>query len=104
MRIIRRQPIAYQTDQPDDYDPATHSRCSCGRQFNGADSSGGHCGACHDNFNSLTAFDRHRVGKHGTDRRCLTGDEMRAKGWTPTGEFDAWRLPAPTNNPWKDRT
>jgi hypothetical protein len=23
----------------------------------------------------------HRVGKHGEDRRCLTADEILAKGW-----------------------
>jgi hypothetical protein len=100
---LPRQPIAFESDRPDDYDPAKHSRCACGRQFNGSDASGGHCtSGCHENFNSLTAFDRHRVGKFDPDeRRCLTTAEMLAKGWTPSGEFGAWRLPAPASNPWK---
>lgn len=43
------------------------------------------CLGCKEEFNSLAAFDMHRVGKHhltdGPDRRrCLTADEMTAKG------------------------
>jgi phage replication-related protein YjqB (UPF0714/DUF867 family) len=38
------------------------------------------CQGCKEYFNSTFAFDKHRVGDHGVDRRCLTPDEMRAKG------------------------
>lgn len=38
------------------------------------------CQACKQYFNSNAAFDMHRVGKHGVDRRCRTTDEMSAKG------------------------
>jgi hypothetical protein len=45
------------------------------------------CSACGDYFNSTSTFDRHRAGTfaaRGTGshaRRCLTADELRAKGW-----------------------
>lgn len=35
------------------------------------------CSACKQVFSSVSAFDRHRIGKHGKDRRCMTEDEMR---------------------------
>lgn len=38
------------------------------------------CQACKSYFNSTTAFDRHRAGEFGVDRRCRTVDEMRAIG------------------------
>jgi len=38
------------------------------------------CGGCNKYFNSNTAFDAHRVGKHGVDRRCMTEEEMSSKG------------------------
>lgn len=38
------------------------------------------CRGCGEYFNSTFAFDKHRTGEHGKDRRCLTPDEMRAKG------------------------
>lgn len=44
-------------------------------------SSRNQCGACHQYFNSNTAFERHRTGEHGKDRRCLTSEEMTKKGW-----------------------
>lgn len=37
------------------------------------------CAACLLEFNSISAFDRHRVGD-GRDRRCLTTNEMIALG------------------------
>jgi hypothetical protein len=46
------------------------------------------CAACGDLFNSTSAFDRHRAGTfapRGTwphSRRCLTADELHAKGWS----------------------
>jgi hypothetical protein len=54
------------------------------------------CGACGEDFGSLTAFDAHRVGRHDftyteglamrppreDGRRCLTVAEMNAEGFT----------------------
>jgi len=47
------------------------------------------CRACNEYFNSTFAFDKHRTGKHGVDRRCLTVDEMRAKGMSKNSA-DFW--------------
>lgn len=38
------------------------------------------CQGCKQYFNSNKAFDKHRTGKHGVNRRCLTPEEMTAKG------------------------
>jgi hypothetical protein len=38
------------------------------------------CSACHELFNSTAAFDKHRFGEYGNGRRCLTVEEMLAKG------------------------
>jgi hypothetical protein len=38
------------------------------------------CQGCKTHFNSSFAFDKHRTGEHGKGRRCLSEDEMRAKG------------------------
>ena len=38
------------------------------------------CQGCKVYFNSTTAFDKHRVGEFGGGRRCLSEDEMLAKG------------------------
>lgn len=38
------------------------------------------CPTCHLFFYSVTAFDKHRTGDHGRNRRCLKPDEMQAKG------------------------
>lgn len=50
------------------------------------------CGACGLYFNSTYAFDKHRDGPHGPERRCLTGPEMlqrkmgqNAGGWWISG-------------------
>ena len=37
------------------------------------------CGGCREYFNSTESFEKHRTGKFGVDRRCLTPDEMIAK-------------------------
>jgi hypothetical protein len=42
------------------------------------------CSTCREFFNSISVFDRHRVGNwenRGATRRCLSVHEMRAKGW-----------------------
>jgi hypothetical protein len=38
------------------------------------------CQSCKEYFNSNKAFERHRTGEHGKDRRCRTTEEMLAKG------------------------
>lgn len=39
------------------------------------------CAGCGQYFNSSNAFDKHRTGEHaGGNRRCLTADEMTARG------------------------
>lgn len=38
------------------------------------------CQACKEYFNSGFAFDKHRTGKFGVDRRCKTADEMHSEG------------------------
>ena len=38
------------------------------------------CPSCGDLFGGFTAFDMHRVGEHGLDRRCRTPDEREAVG------------------------
>jgi hypothetical protein len=38
------------------------------------------CPTCHEYFNSNGAFDKHRTGPHGVNRRCSTQEEMKEKG------------------------
>lgn len=38
------------------------------------------CPSCGEHFNSTHAFEKHRHGDFGVDRRCMTVDEMREKG------------------------
>jgi hypothetical protein len=38
------------------------------------------CPSCDKYFNSTYAFEKHRVGDHGVDRRCKTTEEMLSKG------------------------
>lgn len=38
------------------------------------------CQSCKQYFNSTGAFDKHRTGKFEVDRRCMTVEEMEAKG------------------------
>ena len=39
------------------------------------------CAGCAELFNSTFSFDKHRVGSHGVDRRCLTPTAMLEKGF-----------------------
>ena len=48
------------------------------------------CTGCGCYFNSTRAFDLHRVGSHGVDRRCRTADEMRERGMV-LGSDGFWR-------------
>jgi hypothetical protein len=38
------------------------------------------CQGCLSYFNSNYAFDKHRTGEHGKDRRCMTTEEMLEHG------------------------
>jgi hypothetical protein len=38
------------------------------------------CGRCREYFNSNNAFELHRTGQHGIDRRCRTPAEMIDRG------------------------
>ena len=57
------------------------------------------CRGCGLYFNSNTAFDGHRTGTFGVDRRCRTPEEMQARGynltqggyWTGKSKEDKWR-------------
>ena len=40
------------------------------------------CQGCKEYFNSIKAFERHRIGEYGADRRCRTPDEMMARGYS----------------------
>jgi hypothetical protein len=54
--------------------------CTCGATWAGTRVQ--HCTVCHETFTGTRAGDMHRTGDFtGPDRRrCLTPDEMRAKG------------------------
>ncbi len=43
------------------------------------------CPACGELFRSNAAFDKHRVGKFGVNRRCATASEMEASGMVRRG-------------------
>jgi hypothetical protein len=38
------------------------------------------CQSCKEYFNSVRAFERHRMGTYGVDRRCRTPEELLALG------------------------
>jgi len=38
------------------------------------------CQGCKEFFNSTFAFEKHRTGEFGKDRRCLAVEEMESKG------------------------
>ena len=47
------------------------------KQLNGARNQ---CPTCKEYFNSNGAFDKHRTGSHGVNRRCRSTEEMIEKG------------------------
>lgn len=40
------------------------------------------CQGCKEYFNSSGAFEKHRTGMYGVDRRCRTPEEMIEKGFS----------------------
>jgi hypothetical protein len=59
------------------------------------------CRACGEDFDSIAAFDAHRVGKYEyvwtpeqeDGRRCLDTEELEQAGWR-RDRWRRWRLPA----------
>lgn len=56
------------------------------------------CRACRQDFSSLAAFDRHRIGDHALDwhehehgRRCMDEEELAAAGMEVDGR-GRWRI------------
>lgn len=61
-----------------------------------------HCTVCHQTFTGPSSGDKHRTGKHGVTcgpdrRRCLTVDEMTARGMKRNGH-GYWTLGG--TSPW----
>lgn len=65
-------------------------RAGCGARWGGLRME--HCTVCHQTFSSPTLGDAHSVGKDVMQKRCLTPDEMTAKGWRLVKTV--WRGPA----------
>ena len=62
--------------------------CRCGAEWTGMKME--HCPECHETFTCTASGDKHRAGDHATGvgpgrRRCLTVEEMRAKGMATNG-------------------
>lgn len=51
------------------------------------------CPGCGEFFYSTFAFEKHRTGAHGKDRRCLNREEMQEKGMV-LREDGFWRSAA----------
>lgn len=77
----------------------THTCSGCKKSWTGL--SPQHCSGCHETFSGTGTGDAHRVGRHGVKtgsdrRRCLSIEEMEAKGlvlnergiWAPKYEED----------------
>jgi hypothetical protein len=47
------------------------------------------CAACEKYFSRVSVFDKHRTGDYGKDRRCMTTEQMEAKGMRRT-ESGVW--------------
>jgi len=65
------------------------SHPKCGKTFPGG-STAGHCSGCCETFIGLAAFEAHRVGEHGKDRRCETQpyETTDEKGKTRYGHWE----------------
>lgn len=45
---------------------------------------GNFCVSCGRDFGSVSSFDRHRIGPHDGERRCLTDQELALRGYRRT--------------------
>ena len=59
---------------------ATTFSCSCNPAIPAHGDSTAHCGACHESFAGLTAFDRHRTG--GTCAELDATPTVDGRGWS----------------------
>jgi hypothetical protein len=57
------------------------------------------CQGCKEFFNSTAAFDKHRTGAFGVDRRCRTVDEMTAASMAKNAAEFWITAPNPMNFP-----
>lgn len=58
------------------------------------------CSVCGLYFRRTSTFDAHRIGRPGTPaRRCLSSDELAARGWS-RDSLGYWRRPGP-NRPFR---
>jgi hypothetical protein len=81
-----------QTPAPPPTLPAGAITHPCGAWWTGL--SRAHCGACHRTFSCDSAADKHRIGKHGADRRCTNPATVGLVPVTkPWGVM--WQNPAP---------
>lgn len=76
------------------WDAATPEERRTSRRWDGGDKyrSGlrgdrAQCASCGHLFNSSTAYDRHRAGAIGINRRCMTIPEMIGKGFSRNDAF-----------------
>lgn len=77
----------------------THTHGACGKTWTGLRRA--HCPTCHQTFNSDSAADKHRVGKHGPDRHCV---DPATAGLVPVEQpwGTCWQTPG-TDGRWGDR-
>lgn len=75
---------------------ARHGCGRCASRWGGLNTA--HCGACHQTFTGIHAFDRHRTGSHsGGTRHC---QPPAIVGLIDAGrEYPCWGFPTGTN-PW----
>lgn len=67
-----------------------HECARCENRWGGLNTA--HCGACHETFTTVRAFDMHRAGSHpeGT-RHCVSPASV---GLVKSGrEYPCWRMP-----------
>ncbi|WP_407563353.1 hypothetical protein [Streptomyces sp. 184] len=76
------------------------SHAECGKTWTG--NRRAHCPAegCHETFNSDSAAEKHRVGKPGIDRHCISPAEA---GLVPVSKpwGICWQNPGPDNPVWR---
>jgi len=63
----------------------------CGKSYPGTKTAG-HCSGCCETFIGLGAFEKHRIGEHGKDRRC----EITKDHWTDDRSY--WHIGAKLTN------
>lgn len=73
-----------------------HHCARCTARWNGYLTA--HCGACHETFTGITAFDKHRDGSHTKGRYCRTPKDV---GLVLSGRnYSCWGFPGSENDFW----